>query len=55
MSSMKEARYLAYFGIEQNYKGYGKNGNRIMQSYDSSMPKSMRDYLNLFSKKPLFA
>lgn len=51
MSSMKEARYLAYFGNEQNYKGYGKNGNRIMQSYDSSMPKSMRDYLNLFSKE----
>jgi hypothetical protein len=48
MSAMKEARYLTYLGKQQQYRGYGKRGQYLMNIYDARMPKTMDEYLALF-------
>jgi hypothetical protein len=48
-SAMKEARYLAYRNGMPEYRGYGKMGSSIMNSYGHSLPRSWKEYQQLFA------
>lgn len=48
VSPMKEARFLAYDGELAKYRGYGRNGEKLMSRYDDSLPRSLEEYLELF-------
>lgn len=48
-STMKESRWLAYRETLPKYKGYGRQGQKIMDSYRESIPKSKEEYMRMFA------
>jgi hypothetical protein len=49
MSSIKEARFLGYGGEVPLYRGYGKNGKKLMRINCECTPSDWEGYQSLFS------